>query len=714
MNSGFFSYASASFAYGFFTLLLIFSWHQSQQARRLTTVMLVSTLWAVFSASLAYGNTALFNWYGYWLFDSGRYAAWYFFLLKLFDPTVISQSSEAAKQLTAGLSVRQSGLANKKNNSLVRWGVPLTVGFACLVFINDIYSSGSSNLSGLIGHIFLALIAMVILEQVFRNLPVKYRWAIKYLIIGAGSIFVFDFYFYADGLLFHKLDPSLWQARGFIHCVAVPLLVISAARSKNWSLNLFVSRDIVLSSAVIISGGLYLLAMSFAGYYLREFGDGWGKVGQVTLITLALMLLITIVLSGQLRAKVRVFLGKHFYKNKYDYRIEWLKLTEELNVSLRQVDNYSVVVQSIAQIIEARAGMLWLGKGNKNQQEEYRNAASWQVPVMACVEKSDSAFIQYMTGSRFIVNIKEINKEKDEYAGLVLPAWMEKLNDPWIVVPLFDAEQLSGFIVLTQPLVERSINWEDRDLLKTAARQVSSYLKVLITSEELAQARQFEVFTRLSAYMVHDLKNIAAELELVAQNARRHSSNPDFVKDAFETVEHASLDIKHLLDQLRNRKAEVEKKIQLDLTALIREVVESRQVDNPRPVFTSEYDECIIVAESGQLRNVLAHLIENAQQATAEEGEVMVNLQQEKGMYIISIKDNGHGMDEDFIRNRLFKPFDTTKGNAGMGIGMYESRDFVQRSGGDISVQSKPGKGSIICLHLPSKNDFAMQKNANN
>ena len=59
-------------------------------------------------------------------------------------------------------------------------------------------------------------------------------------------------------------------------------------------------------------------------------------------------------------------------------------------------------------------------------------------------------------------------------------------------------------------------------------------------------------------------------------------------------------------------------------------------------------------------------------------------------------------MDEGFIRNRLFKPFDTTKGNAGMGIGMYESREFIRQLDGDISVQSKSGKGSILTLYIPS------------
>ena len=110
---------------------------------------------------------------------------------------------------------------------------------------------------------------------------------------------------------------------------------------------------------------------------------------------------------------------------------------------------------------------------------------------------------------------------------------------------------------------------------------------------------------------------------------------------------------------------------------------------------------CLAYLEKQRFINVLAHLIENAQQATTDDGEITVTLSTTKNMHIIGIKDNGAGMDDAFIRYRLFKPFDTTKGNAGMGIGMYESREFIRQLGGDVSVQSNPGKGTIIALQVP-------------
>jgi putative PEP-CTERM system histidine kinase len=249
-------------------------------------------------------------------------------------------------------------------------------------------------------------------------------------------------------------------------------------------------------------------------------------------------------------------------------------------------------------------------------------------------------------------------------------------------------------------------------LLATAAKQVTGYLLVIITSNALAEAKQFEVFSRLSAYMVHDLKNIAAELELVSINAKKHFSNPDFIEDAFETVNNAAGEIKRLLEQLRDRRAQSGKRVLVDLVGLLRQVVESKQQQTPRPVLQSADETCFATVEKDRLANVLAHLIDNAQQATPHDGFIEVALSNNGAMQVIEIRDSGVGMDADFVRQRLFKPFDTTKGNAGMGIGMYESREFIRQQGGDIDVRSEPGKGTTISLHIPASQPFGEAANA--
>src|SRR5690606_1379492 len=115
--------------------------------------------------------------------------------------------------------------------------------------------------------------------------------------------------------------------------------------------------------------------------------------------------------------------------------------------------------------------------------------------------------------------------------GLEIPRWLAEDAGAWLVIPLRHHERLIGMVLLGRPRAPRETNWEDRDLLKTAGQQAASYLALLDASEALTQARQFEAFNRLSAYVVHDLKNMVAQLALVVSNARRHRDNPAFMED---------------------------------------------------------------------------------------------------------------------------------------------------------------------------------------
>jgi len=675
MNNGLYAYLGAAIAYGLFAIMLLFSWRASLQGKLLTAVTLISAIWSILAAAMAVeGNFAQIE--AYKTFEILRYIAWFVFLLKLFD---------------AVMMVREG------YRKFVRWVLPFSVGLGCLILLDELTGLSGQPLLALIGHILLALIGLAIIEQLYRNTSKRHRWAIEYLILGAGALFAFDFFLYTDTLLFRAVDQTMWEVRGVIHVVAVPLLAVASVRNKNWSLNVFVSRDIVLSTTVILGGGLYLVAIASAGYYLREYGGNWGLISQVMFSALAVVLLAAVLFSRRLRSQARVFLGKHFYKNKYDYRAEWLRLTDKLSGGFDRDEKFTAAIEAMANTVEARAGMLWL----QNDQSDYSNVASWNMRRVDIKMVKDDPLIYFFEDKGFIINLKEIAFHPDEYAGLQVPEWVSTLNRPWLMVPLFGPTALIGFVVLADPLVTRSINWEDRDFLTTAAKQVTSYLMVILTSDALAQAKQFEVFTRLSAYMVHDLKNIAAELELISLNAKKHSDNPDFIKDAFDTVDNAAADIKRLLDQLRNRRAQAEQRSQVDLNVLLKKVIESKQQRLPRPVIKYACTSCFANLEKDRLANVLAHLIDNAQQATNDNGSIEVRLMNHNSAQVIEITDNGIGMDAEFIRERLFKPFDTTKGNAGMGIGMYESREYIRSLGGDVRVQSEPGKGTIISLHIP-------------
>ena len=96
----------------------------------------------------------------------------------------------------------------------------------------------------------------------------------------------------------------------------------------------------------------------------------------------------------------------------------------------------------------------------------------------------------------------------------------------------------------------------------------------------------------------------------------------------------------------------------------------------------------------------MGHLIQNAIEATARTGQVRVRLKKEGGFAIVEIKDTGHGMSEEFIRERLFRPFESTK-SAGMGIGVFESKEYVAELGGKLEVTSSLFNGTVFRVALP-------------
>jgi putative PEP-CTERM system histidine kinase len=300
-----------------------------------------------------------------------------------------------------------------------------------------------------------------------------------------------------------------------------------------------------------------------------------------------------------------------------------------------------------------------------------------------------------------VIELDEYWREPELYGDLILPDWLREARRVWLIVPLLLGDHLQGFLVLAEARAPQQINWEDRDLLKTAGRQVASYVALLEASEALSEAQQFEAFHRLSAYVVHDLKNIAAQLALVVANAARHGKNPAFVEDAFQTVANATERMNRLLAQLR-KEPPASAARSMALKAVVKHAVEARAVQRPAPVARfAANDEPWVQADPERLAAVLEHLLQNAQEATRAEGVVEVTVYSEGSMAVAAVRDDGCGMDEQFIRERLFRPFTTTKGNAGMGIGVYESREFAHAAGGELTVDSRPGQGTTFFLRLP-------------
>jgi putative PEP-CTERM system histidine kinase len=260
--------------------------------------------------------------------------------------------------------------------------------------------------------------------------------------------------------------------------------------------------------------------------------------------------------------------------------------------------------------------------------------------------------------------------------------------------------QCIGFVLVKRSELQVTINWEDRDLLKTAGQQAASHLAQYQADQALVQSRQFEAFNRLSAYIVHDLKNILAQQSLIVTNAEKHKHNPEFVDDVIDTVKNSVARMTSLMTQMRSGERGVATR-SVNLGELLAQVVGDTRGREPAVELETIDAEILVNVDPEQLATVFGHMIQNAQDATGKKGFVSVRIKFDEHCVIVVVEDSGIGMESDFIRERLFKPFDSTKGLTGMGVGAFESREYIRSLGGDISVESEPGVGSIFSIILP-------------
>jgi putative PEP-CTERM system histidine kinase len=338
--------------------------------------------------------------------------------------------------------------------------------------------------------------------------------------------------------------------------------------------------------------------------------------------------------------------------------------------------------------------MLWLQTEGRGIQM----SARWNLLAVDAVERTDGSLARFLDKTSWVIDLTEYASAPDRYPDLTLPDWLASIRDPWLIVPLGSGAGI-GFIVLTAPRTKIELDWEVRDLLKTASQQAASYLGHIRATEALLEARKFDAFNRMSAFVVHDLKNLVAQLSLMLRNAERHRDNPEFQRDMLSTVENVVEKMHKLMLQLRTRGSPLENPRLVDLGVVVRKVCASMSSHEP-PIHVAATSPVVAFGHEERLEHVLGHLLQNAIDATVNGGGVSVQLDREDRFAVIEVADTGIGMSAEFVRERLFKPFQTTK-KAGMGIGVYESVQYVSGLGGKILIDSAVNRGTRVRVLLP-------------
>ena len=541
-----------------------------------------------------------------------------------------------------------------------------------------------------------SIFSLVLIERLFFSVVSDDRWKLKPLIIGLSSILIFDLYIYSEDILFKKIDADASAVRGLIHAFVVPLLFTSLASRARNNFRFKLSKATVFNSFALALSGIYLILISSVAYYVKYFGGDWGQALQVALVYGSLVIFTVIVFSNNFRSIIKVYIGKNFFHYIYDYREDWLKFTNLLVVQDSNPEMGKQIIKAFSNILESPAGSLWMKKGNDGA---FNQVAHMNQTHTHLSEDSKSLFCRFMNSTGWVIDIEQYRRAPELYGALKLPDWINDFPGTWLIVPLLAGEELIGFCTLDKPRNPVSVNWEVNDLLKTAGRQAAGFLAQMQATEALLESRKFAAFNRMSAFVVHDLKNIVTQLSLMMRNSQRLLSNPEFQNDMLLTVDNSLVRMRQLMRQLHEGPVLSAPASGVDLEVLIDRLV-ARSIKSGRKIKFDLSSPAAVRGQEDRLERVLGHLIQNALDATDAAGSVRISLDADGDRAQVVLCDTGCGMSPEFVASSLFKPFQTTKQH-GMGIGAYECALYIQELGGAIHVDSTLGVGTTLTLSIP-------------
>jgi len=544
--------------------------------------------------------------------------------------------------------------------------------------------------------LILALLACVFSGQLYGDGTIEPHGALRGACVAAVAVVGLQAYMFAVALLVSVVPQWVLMLRAAGMVSATVLLAYCLHGNPQWSLAIFVSPQARVYAPRLMGavGCLTLVLIGIPLFHsMADSTANWAAPVYVGLIGALLLLLLY---SEPLRAQLRVFISKHFLPFRYDYREEWLRLIDTLASPGQDRPLPERAIQALAEIVSSPAGVLWMRTA---EDAPFQCLEAWNTKLKtdATVSSSDPVIV-FMRERQWILDTAELDRQPKLYPGLSRPDWLEVFPDGLLIVPLISGETVIGFVILFQSSSSFRLTFEEIDLLRTSGRQVAAHLAQYHADRQLSEARQFEAFNRLTAFVMHDLKNLIAQQSLMVKNAAKHKDNPAFFEDAMSTIDNSVARMNKLLQQLQAGDSSGPARV-VNLNACVRDAVRKCEGREPVPVLGGD-DELTAFVDGDRLTTILAHLIRNAQDATAGKGLVNINTGSSGAKVFIKVEDNGCGMEDEFVRHRLFRPFDTTKGSQGMGVGAYQAREFIVASGGLLQVDSQPGVGTTINIQL--------------
>jgi len=555
---------------------------------------------------------------------------------------------------------------------------------------------------GYISAIFMLVLAVIVIantEMIMRHSSETARWELKFLLLGIGTIYGTIIYLSSQTLLYPFLSGLLFT--GAIHIfhilflIACILTVVSWKRSSGKA-HIVVSQSAVYSFITLLSVGAYLIA---SGALARMVGR-WGDLGlpvEVLVFFIAIVGLASLLLATSFRHKTRAWIRHNVFSGKYDYRQSWIEAAERI----RSIDPQEVTAQALVDIIKKAMGAVdisvWIRRWNPNRLQLLSitgniSATPGQEAFGVVEQLMDVAEPLSMKNLQNKENVAQ-TKEFMEHAQATL------------LVPLLSSNRIVGLITVGKDRSGRKYGREGREFLRVLAGHAAGEFHKSDLLATLVSAKEDEAFRAFSTFVLHDLKNFASTLSYIAQNASKYQNNPEFQKDAFQSVYETAEKMKRMCNSLRTFSGTLaaDKKY-TDLNQIIRAVADTLNVGLQERLKLELAELTQVFVDEEEVKRVLQNLLVNAREAITSDGVIFVRTLNHEDKIDVIVEDNGKGMNREFLEKELFMPFHTTK-SSGLGIGLFHSKKIMEAHRGSISVESEEGNGTKIHLTFPVRKE---------
>jgi putative PEP-CTERM system histidine kinase len=543
--------------------------------------------------------------------------------------------------------------------------------------------------------IVISVMTLSTLEQTIRGVEERVRWEMKFLVLGLASVYAAIVYIASKALLYSFRHALVPKDSFLIFTVILPvscILIFAASRRNYGHVVIPVSHSFVYGSITFLSVGAYLIVSAVFARWVSS----WGELGvqtQAVVFLLAIIALVAILLWTSFRHRVRNYIRRNLLAGKYDYRYFWMQATEKV----RSVDGPEKSALALATIIQSALGAIDVSIWLRNQDNDRLKVAGALGFVVDFTEKEMKGILEEFVQIADPVGMQEVEKMPDNAA---IRSFMQRTKAA-LLVPLCSSARLVGLLAVGSDRGGRTYNWEAREFLRVLANHAASEFHKCELLSALVATKETEAFKSFSIFLLHDLKNFASTLSLIAKNAGRHQNNPDFQRDAFQSIFDTAEKMKRLCNNLRLFSSNLSaNKKEHDLNQIVHAAAGSINSGFSNHLHLDLADLPPICVDSDELVRVIQNLLINAQQAISAAGSIKVKTSHTDGVVELTVADDGIGMTKEFLEKELFLPFHTTKSD-GLGIGLFQCKKIIEAHGGNISITSEQGKETIVHISFP-------------